>query len=248
MISSVLSNTALVEKVNGKTYVTIGLGLSSSTENGDICEHYRFEVVSLDYYISPIIYVLPMGRDVEFYTKLNMSNAKKGTGQYKSEMVLNKVESVVTKSPTPTKTPTTQNNQTNPPKQTATLKPTATANPTVMNSPSSNEENEEVQESIETVSPEPTISSTTTPVSDQISEEDIQEELMDVTVEEEKIEFTENEDVAIEESSEEVSNEEATTNKMPVINVISRVVIGASWVGIAVIYTIRHRRNNEKNN
>lgn len=114
MIESVLDDEVLVEKVNGKTYITIGLGLMSSVSNvtidvqksqggsyknvaitktgsctrdGDTCNHYRFEVVSTDYYISPSIYVTPMGREVTFYLKLNMSSAVAGTGSYRAEMV-----------------------------------------------------------------------------------------------------------------------------------------------------------------
>ncbi|MFV0394127.1 MAG: heme-binding Shp domain-containing protein [Coprobacillaceae bacterium] len=113
MCASIVENHLLVEQVNGKTYVTIGIGLMSnvsnvrmqvqtsagggyssvgltytgaSTKDGDTCNHYRFEVVSPDLYISPILYVEPMGRDVQFFVKLNMGGATSGTGVFNSLM------------------------------------------------------------------------------------------------------------------------------------------------------------------
>ena len=114
MIESVLDSQVLVEQVNGKTYVTLGIGLMSSissvnievqtkrggsykkvtttktgscSRGGDTCNHYRFEVVSTDYYISPSLYVTPMGREVQFFIKLNMGSAVAGSGSYAAEMV-----------------------------------------------------------------------------------------------------------------------------------------------------------------
>lgn len=119
MCSSIVENHVLVEQVNGKTYVTIGIGLmsnvsnvriqvqtsagggyqsvgltptGSSTKDGDTCNHYRFEVVSPDLYISPILYVTPMGRDVQFFIKLNTGSATPGTGVFHSLMVTSQPE------------------------------------------------------------------------------------------------------------------------------------------------------------
>ena len=97
----------------GKYYITVGLGLASnvsnvrfkvmtssgamssvsatktgsSSANGDTVNHYRIQVSSLDIYISPIMYVSPMGRDVQFFIKPNISSAISGTGVYNSQMI-----------------------------------------------------------------------------------------------------------------------------------------------------------------
>ena len=59
----------------------------SCERDGDTCNHYRFEVDSADNYISPILYVEPMGRDVQFFVKLDMASAQAGTGKFVSEMI-----------------------------------------------------------------------------------------------------------------------------------------------------------------
>ncbi len=94
-------------------YLTIGLGLSSqvsnvrfqlmdtngnmisrsaeitgsSQANGDTVNHYRIQIDSLTQYISPIMYVTPMGRDVQFFITLNPSAISAGTGIYTSLMI-----------------------------------------------------------------------------------------------------------------------------------------------------------------
>lgn len=113
MISSLVEKQFLIEQTNGKTYATIGLGLASnvsnvrfklmnsdgtmqsvvatmtgnSSANGDTVHHYRMEIGSLTQYISPILYVTPMGRDVQFFIKLNAGSIVQGTGIYKSLMI-----------------------------------------------------------------------------------------------------------------------------------------------------------------
>lgn len=113
MVSSIVEGQLLVEKINGKIYVTIGLGLASnvsnvriktmnssgafsnvgatitgsSSANGDTVNHYRIQMNSLNDYISPILYVEPMGRDVQFFIELNQSSIASGTGVYTSQMV-----------------------------------------------------------------------------------------------------------------------------------------------------------------
>lgn len=113
MCASIVDEKLLVEQINGKTYVTIGLGLMSNIEDvhiqvqdesgtyreaeitktgscqrdGDTCNHYRFEVSSADRYISPIIYVTPMGRNVQFFIIPNSDSAQPGTGSFVSEMI-----------------------------------------------------------------------------------------------------------------------------------------------------------------
>lgn len=114
MCESIVEEQALVEQSDGKTYVTLGFGLMSNvgdvkvkvqteaggdykdveltqtgscSRDGDTCNHYRFEVVSPDLYISPILYVTPMGREVQFFVKLDMASAQAGTGNFKSEMI-----------------------------------------------------------------------------------------------------------------------------------------------------------------
>ena len=113
MCASIVDDNVLVEKVGSKYYVTMGLGLMSNIKNvrmqvqtaggsyksvpvtktgscqrdGDTCNHYRFQVDDPSKLISPIFYVDPMGRDVQFFVKLNMGSARKGTGNFKAEMV-----------------------------------------------------------------------------------------------------------------------------------------------------------------
>ena len=113
MVSNIVESQLLVEQMNGKYYITVGLGLASnvsnirfkvmnssgsmssvsatktgsSSANGDTVNHYRLQVSSLDLYISPIMYVSPMGRDVQFFIKPNISSAIVGTGIYNSQMI-----------------------------------------------------------------------------------------------------------------------------------------------------------------
>ena len=113
MCESLVDEKILVEQSNGKTYVTLGLGLMSNVSNvafqiqgndgeyrdveytqtgscermDDVCNHYRFEVDSAENLISPIVFVDPMGRDVQFFVKLDMDTAEPGTGVYVSEMI-----------------------------------------------------------------------------------------------------------------------------------------------------------------
>ncbi|MCL1990046.1 MAG: hypothetical protein FWG67_04065 [Defluviitaleaceae bacterium] len=112
---SITVSTALVERSGGQTFVTIGLGGASNIQNprimiqnssgvdayhnvgttqtgtsfmdGDSVMHLRFEMVDPHVLISPIIYVTPMGRDVQFFIRLNMASATPGTGIFLSEMV-----------------------------------------------------------------------------------------------------------------------------------------------------------------
>lgn len=113
MVGNIVENQLLVEQTNGSYYITVGLGLASnvsnvrfkvmnssgsmnsvsatktgsSTANGDTVNHYRLQVSSLDIYISPIMFVTPMARDVQFFIKPNISSAISGTGIYNSQMI-----------------------------------------------------------------------------------------------------------------------------------------------------------------
>lgn len=136
MCASIVEDHLLVEKTDSGIYVTIGLGLMSNIENvrikvqnangdyydaditltgncerdGDTCNHYRFEVPSADSRISPVIYVAPMGRDVQFFVTPDVSTAKKGTGNFVSEMITEKATqntTEVTKKETTTTVTTT---------------------------------------------------------------------------------------------------------------------------------------------
>ena len=144
MISSMIENTMLIEVNNGHIYATIGIGLQSnisnvrfnlmnndgssyavsatvtgsSYNNGDSVNHYRIELQSLSQWISPIIYVAPMGRDVQFFVQSNQSLTP-GTGIYTSQMVpqtsnSSSSSSSMTNSTTPSSTneQTTNTNQT----------------------------------------------------------------------------------------------------------------------------------------
>lgn len=128
MVGNIVESKLLVEQTNGKYYITVGLGLASnvsnvrfkvmtssgsmssvsatktgsSSANGDTVNHYRLQVSFLELYISPIMYVNPMGRDVQFFIKPNISSAIAGTGVYNSQMI-----------PQNTGTSTSQNTQSN---------------------------------------------------------------------------------------------------------------------------------------
>lgn len=130
MIASILEDQLLLEKVGGKIYVTVGLGLSSqvsnvrmkvmdskgnmssrsvavtgsSQANGDTVKHYRIQVDSLSQYISPMMYVDAMGRDVQFFITLNSSSISVGTGIYTSQMVKTQTETKTESSTSQTQT------------------------------------------------------------------------------------------------------------------------------------------------
>ncbi|MDO4316971.1 MAG: hypothetical protein Q4C48_02070 [Lachnospiraceae bacterium] len=147
MCASIIEDHLLVEQANGKTYITIGVGLMSNItnvrvqvqdpdgvyhdakltktgscqRNGDTCNHYRFEVFSADGYISPIIYVEPMQRDVQFFVMPDIGSAQEGTGNFVSEMIPKEPESSVTPAAEPSPEPTTE------PTPEPTTKPTEAA-------------------------------------------------------------------------------------------------------------------------
>lgn len=130
MIASILEDQLLLEKVGGKIYITVGLGLSSqvsnvrmkvmdskgnmssrsvtvtgsSQANGDTVKHYRIQVDSLSQYISPMMYVDAMGRDVQFFITLNSSSISAGTGIYTSQMVKTQTETKTESSTSQTQT------------------------------------------------------------------------------------------------------------------------------------------------
>lgn len=134
MCSSIIDDQMLVEKSNGKTYVTIGVGLMSNVESvkikvqdkngkyrdakitktgsckrdGDTCNHYRFEVYSEDKKISPVLFVTPMGREVQFFVVPDVKSAKEGTGNFVSEMVKEKSQETTAPAETTTETTTEQ--------------------------------------------------------------------------------------------------------------------------------------------
>lgn len=136
MCKSIVESSMLIEQAKGKTYVTIGLGLMSQIENvriqvqgtdgkyhdvaiektgschrqPDICHHYRFEVVSAEKYISPRLFVKPMGRDVQFFILPDMKTAKPGKGDFGKASTTNTETS--DKDKTPDKTNPTPNKPT----------------------------------------------------------------------------------------------------------------------------------------
>lgn len=140
MVSNIVESQLLVEQINGKYYITVGLGLASnvsnvrfkvmtssgsmssvsatktgsSSANGDTVNHYRLQVSSLELYISPIMYVNPMGRDVQFFIKPNISSAIAGTGIYNSQMIPQNTQTNTSKSTTnqTTQEETTEGTQT----------------------------------------------------------------------------------------------------------------------------------------
>ena len=106
MAQSIVDTAVQIEQTGGKTYVTVGLGLMSNissvtftvqqedgsyaevpyeivgscTRLDDLCNHYRFEMTDLNALISPIIYVDPVGTDVQFFVRLVTSPLDLGSG------------------------------------------------------------------------------------------------------------------------------------------------------------------------
>lgn len=113
MCESITSGNVLVESTGETNYVTMTIGLLSNisstkimlangTEyqeadlvltgggelNGDSANYYRFEMKDLTKLISPVLYVDPMGREVQFFVALKPEEATAGTGEYLSEMLV----------------------------------------------------------------------------------------------------------------------------------------------------------------
>lgn len=110
MIDNIVSKEALLECENGRNYITLRLGLMSSissvnfevqtssgggyksvssTQTASRADNnktidFRFEVVDPNLLISPILYVTPMGRNVQFFVKPNVSGARAGSGDFVS--------------------------------------------------------------------------------------------------------------------------------------------------------------------
>lgn len=119
MAQSIVETQGLVEYDQGVSYMTIGIGLASnisnvrilvndqqvsasisgtSASNGDTVNHYRFKAQPGSL-VSFILYVAPMGRDVQFFVQTGTSLTK-GTGIYYSavqERINQKVASELAK-------------------------------------------------------------------------------------------------------------------------------------------------------
>lgn len=106
MCRSVIGTQALLEVEDGRYYVTLRVNLMSnlssvsfevqnaggsyqaaaskvmaSNSKADTAD-YRFEMSDLSKYISPSMYVTPMGRSVKFYVKLDTSSMQAGSGDF----------------------------------------------------------------------------------------------------------------------------------------------------------------------
>ncbi len=118
MCESIVDDQVLIEKTDNKMYVTVGLGLMSNVSevsmqvvndkgefrdveltltgncerDNDTCNHYRFEMEPDDKYFSPIMFVTPMGRDVQFFVSIDYNSIQEGTGNFQSEMLEKKAE------------------------------------------------------------------------------------------------------------------------------------------------------------
>ena len=118
MCQSIMEKQALVEIWDNEVYVTLGVGLASnvgetkiliqgktgvnqykqaaltktgtSEKDGDICNHYRFLMSDPKVLISPVLYVTPMGREVQFFVQLDMDKIESGAGIYVSDIVTEK--------------------------------------------------------------------------------------------------------------------------------------------------------------
>ena len=165
MGQSVMQADALIEQNADTAYVTVGIGLASNisnhaillqqeagqdiydyvelaetgscTRDNDTCIHYRFEMKDLDRLISPVLFVDPMGRDVQFFVQLDTANAVEGTGNYLSEMRTvsandEPVEAELTPEVTPEIIPEPTSEPTPVPASEPTPAPTITPQPTQM--------------------------------------------------------------------------------------------------------------------
>lgn len=121
MCESIVEDQILVEETQGKKYMTIGIGLISNISDiqiqmvgsdgqlrnvdfeltgtcermGDQCNHYRFEVLPEDQYISPILFVDPMGREVQFFITPDESMRTEGTGSFTATLSVENTETEV---------------------------------------------------------------------------------------------------------------------------------------------------------
>lgn len=126
MCDSIVEDQVLIEKTDDKMYVTVGLGLMSNVSevsmqvvnekgefkdveltltgscerDNDTCNHYRFEMEPEDKYFSPIMFVTPMGREVQFFVSIDYDSLQEGTGNFLSEMLVEKSEPEVEKQET----------------------------------------------------------------------------------------------------------------------------------------------------
>lgn len=105
MCKSIVGSQALIEVENGKKYVTLRLSLISNisnvnigvqgssrgsyynvstevTKTGNDTKDYRFQIIDENLYISPTLYVTPMGRSVKFFIKFNVQGAASGSGDF----------------------------------------------------------------------------------------------------------------------------------------------------------------------
>lgn len=143
MCASIVDSKVKLEVSNGKYYVTVGFGLMSSVQNvrftiyengsynsisykltdttiknNDNCNWYRFEVKDTDVIISPILYITPMGRDVQFFIKLDLTSMTTWSDSDASEKETEKATVEVEKTTTAVKdnetvSANTQNNSNN---------------------------------------------------------------------------------------------------------------------------------------
>lgn len=168
MCASIIEDHLLVEQVGGKTYLTMGIGLMSNIQqvriqvkgsdgvyrdvelsqtgstqrSGDTSNQYRFQVPSLDCIISPILYVTPMGRDVQFFVIPDPDSAQPGTGVYTSHLI-----PPVQDTPAPTPAPTAPPTPSPEPSPTVSPSSAPTASPTpVPSTPGPTESPTEPQE------------------------------------------------------------------------------------------------------
>ncbi len=112
MVANIVEEKLLLEKKGDDYYLTIGLGLASNIENvrmnimdenGEIKEveavltgtsegkddkvnHYRVKLDSINSYVSPQLFVIPMDRDVQFFIEIDENDLEAATGIYTNEI------------------------------------------------------------------------------------------------------------------------------------------------------------------
>lgn len=115
MSRNVIGQTALLEVQNGRYFITLRLALASNCNNirfyvepskgsnsfyetgnentasdsTNDTRDYRFEVKDPNTIISPVMYVVPMGRDVKFYAYLDIASAVSGKSDFVSKIDIN---------------------------------------------------------------------------------------------------------------------------------------------------------------
>lgn len=232
MCQSITNSQALIEVQNGKTYVTLRFSLMSNISsvniatqsssggsyyntsvtklnaNGDNAD-FKFEVRDPSFYISPSMYVTPMGRNVKFFVKINVGSAVSGSGDFTTSIT------------------TGNNNTTNVATSNNSNNTQGTINNATTNSSSNVTNTEEVSNNSEIETNEVEEEAEDIKVESQEINLDDEEGLVEEDIEEEDIE----DDDTSKKETKEVSKEKKSSKSILIISAVVIVVIAISVAG-----------------